>query len=93
VDCSGGPDEEKNPETAFANKKNALLKLAQESPVCKTIVFCNKVLPFPLSLSQNLGRDSLPFSSVCKTIVFCHKVLSELYVLGLSCEQFFYLHI
>lgn len=43
VDCSGDANEEKNPETAFTNKKNALLKLVQESPVRKTIVFCNKV--------------------------------------------------
>ncbi|KAJ1696035.1 hypothetical protein LUZ63_012733 [Rhynchospora breviuscula] len=43
VDCSGDANEEKNPETAFANKKNALLKLIQDSPVRKTIVFCNKI--------------------------------------------------
>ncbi|XP_078162140.1 DEAD-box ATP-dependent RNA helicase 50-like [Carex rostrata] len=43
VDCSGDANEEKNPETAFTNKKNALLKLVQESPVRKTIVFCNKI--------------------------------------------------
>lgn len=34
---------EKNPETAFLNKKSALLQLAEESPVPRTIVFCNKV--------------------------------------------------
>ncbi|KAF3336182.1 DEAD-box ATP-dependent RNA helicase 50 [Carex littledalei] len=43
VDCSGDANEEKNPETAFTNKKNALLKLVHESPVRKTIVFCNKI--------------------------------------------------
>ncbi|KAJ3687412.1 hypothetical protein LUZ61_016576 [Rhynchospora tenuis] len=43
VDCSGNANEERNPETAFANKKNALLKLIQDSPVRKTIVFCNKI--------------------------------------------------
>ncbi|KAJ3681304.1 hypothetical protein LUZ60_015793 [Juncus effusus] len=43
VDCSGADDEEKSPETAFNNKKNALLQLLKESPVPKTIVFCNKI--------------------------------------------------
>ncbi|RAL49168.1 hypothetical protein DM860_017198 [Cuscuta australis] len=43
VDCSGGDEQEKSPETAFLNKKNALLQLAEESPVPKTIVFCNKI--------------------------------------------------
>ncbi|ONK78823.1 uncharacterized protein A4U43_C02F22800 [Asparagus officinalis] len=42
VDCSG-EGMEKNPETAFINKKSALLQLAEESPVAKTIVFCNKI--------------------------------------------------
>ncbi|GAB2294200.1 hypothetical protein Dimus_028418 [Dionaea muscipula] len=43
VDCSGDEGMEKTPETAFVNKKSALLKLAEESPVSKTIVFCNKI--------------------------------------------------
>lgn len=43
VDCSGDDNEEKNPETAFSNKKTALLKIIEESPVRKTIVFCNKI--------------------------------------------------
>jgi hypothetical protein len=47
VDCSGNDNDEKNPETAFSNKKTALLKIIEESPVRKTIVFCNKVVPFP----------------------------------------------
>lgn len=47
VDCSGDDNEEKNPETAFSNKKTTLLKIIEESPVRKTIVFCNKVSPFP----------------------------------------------
>ncbi|KAL0919802.1 hypothetical protein M5K25_011922 [Dendrobium thyrsiflorum] len=43
LDCSGIEGEEKNPATAFLNKKTALLQLAEESPVPKTIVFCNKI--------------------------------------------------
>ncbi|EPS70034.1 hypothetical protein M569_04728, partial [Genlisea aurea] len=43
VDCSGGEETEKSPDAAFLNKKNALLELARESPVMKTIVFCNKI--------------------------------------------------
>lgn len=44
IDCSGDENSEKTPDTAFLNKKNALLRLVEESPVTKTIVFCNKVL-------------------------------------------------
>ncbi|XP_006649246.1 DEAD-box ATP-dependent RNA helicase 50 [Oryza brachyantha] len=43
VDCSGDDNEEKNPETAFSNKKSALVKIIEESPVRKTIIFCNKI--------------------------------------------------
>ncbi|KAJ0976499.1 hypothetical protein J5N97_018464 [Dioscorea zingiberensis] len=43
VDCSGDVEGEKSPDTAFQNKKSALLQLVQESPVCRTIVFCNKI--------------------------------------------------
>ncbi|KAH6795471.1 hypothetical protein C2S51_036457 [Perilla frutescens var. frutescens] len=43
IDCSGDENTEKSPDTAFLNKKNALLQLAQGSPVTKTIVFCNKI--------------------------------------------------
>nr|GME13976.1 DEAD-box ATP-dependent RNA helicase 50 [Ipomoea batatas] len=43
VDCSGEEGSEKTPDTAFLNKKNALLQLVEESPVPKTIVFCNKI--------------------------------------------------
>ncbi|KAF8392757.1 hypothetical protein HHK36_023106 [Tetracentron sinense] len=43
VDCSGDDRTEKTPDTAFLNKKSALLQLAEESPVSKTIVFCNKI--------------------------------------------------
>lgn len=43
VDCSGGNGTEKTPDTAFLNKKSALLQLVKQSPATKTIVFCNKV--------------------------------------------------
>ncbi|KAA8517585.1 hypothetical protein F0562_017785 [Nyssa sinensis] len=43
VDCSGNEGMERTPETAFLNKKSALLQLVEESPVGKTIVFCNKI--------------------------------------------------
>ncbi|XP_030520997.1 DEAD-box ATP-dependent RNA helicase 50 [Rhodamnia argentea] len=43
IDCSGNEDSEKTPDTAFLNKKSALIQLAEESPVTKTIVFCNKI--------------------------------------------------
>ncbi|OMO77542.1 hypothetical protein COLO4_25110 [Corchorus olitorius] len=42
VDCSG-EGTIRTPETAFLNKKNALLKLVEGNPACKTIVFCNKI--------------------------------------------------
>eukprot|EP00250_Pteridium_aquilinum_P013272 c21243_g2_i2 orf=109-2280(+) len=41
VDCSG--QGEKTPETAYENKKKALLQLVEQQPVSKTIVFCNKI--------------------------------------------------
>lgn len=41
VDCSG--DGEKTPETAFENKKRALLQLVEQQSVFKTVVFCNKI--------------------------------------------------
>ncbi|KNA08832.1 hypothetical protein SOVF_159200 [Spinacia oleracea] len=43
VDCSGNEESEKTPETAFSNKKSALLRLAEESRVSRTIIFCNKI--------------------------------------------------
>ncbi|KAL8511023.1 hypothetical protein ACS0TY_017741 [Phlomoides rotata] len=43
IDCSGDENSERTPDTAFLNKKNALLRLLEESPVTKTIVFCNKI--------------------------------------------------
>ncbi|KAH7293975.1 hypothetical protein KP509_28G050700 [Ceratopteris richardii] len=41
VDCSG--EGEKNPETAYENKKEALRQLIEQQPVSKTIIFCNKI--------------------------------------------------
>lgn len=43
VDCSGDNGTEKTPETAFLNKKEALLQLVENNSVSKTIIFCNKV--------------------------------------------------
>ncbi|KAK4486914.1 hypothetical protein RD792_006223 [Penstemon davidsonii] len=43
IDCSGDDTTERSPDTAFLNKKNALLQLVEQSPVTKTIVFCNKI--------------------------------------------------
>lgn len=43
VDCSGEEGTEKTPDTAFDNKRSALLKLVNEIPVAKTIIFCNKI--------------------------------------------------
>ncbi|KAH0854458.1 hypothetical protein HID58_069225, partial [Brassica napus] len=43
VDCSGDDYAEKTPETAFQNKKAALLQIIEENPVAKTIIFCNKI--------------------------------------------------
>ncbi|KAG6758783.1 hypothetical protein POTOM_035244 [Populus tomentosa] len=43
VDCSGEIEAEKTPETAYLNKKSALLQLVEQSPVSKTIIFCNKI--------------------------------------------------
>ncbi|XP_024968116.1 DEAD-box ATP-dependent RNA helicase 50 [Cynara cardunculus var. scolymus] len=43
VDCSGEEGMEKTPDTAFLNKKSALLKLVDGGPVTKMIIFCNKI--------------------------------------------------
>ncbi|GJX39989.1 DEAD-box ATP-dependent RNA helicase 50 [Tanacetum coccineum] len=43
VDCSGEEGIEKTPDTAFHNKKSALLKLVEEGPITKMIIFCNKI--------------------------------------------------
>ncbi|KAL1211913.1 DEAD-box ATP-dependent RNA helicase 50 [Cardamine amara subsp. amara] len=43
ADCSGDDNAEKSPETAFQNKKSALLQIIEENPVPKTIIFCNKI--------------------------------------------------
>lgn len=44
VDCSGEDGQEKTLDTAFLNKKAALLQLAEKNRVPRTIVFCNKVI-------------------------------------------------
>ncbi|KAL0665140.1 hypothetical protein Bca4012_101978 [Brassica carinata] len=41
--CSGDDNAEKTPETAFQNKKAALLQIIEENLVAKTIIFCNKI--------------------------------------------------
>ena len=44
IDCSGPPEQERNPETAFENKRLALLKaLEQNSDAERTLVFCNSI--------------------------------------------------
>ncbi|XP_050216875.1 DEAD-box ATP-dependent RNA helicase 50 [Mercurialis annua] len=43
VDCSGQHGEDRTPETAFNNKRTALLQVIEQRPVLKTIVFCNKI--------------------------------------------------
>lgn len=43
VDCSGEDGQEKTLDTAFLNKKAALLQLAEKNRVPRTIVFCNKI--------------------------------------------------
>ncbi|GAV69112.1 DEAD domain-containing protein/Helicase_C domain-containing protein [Cephalotus follicularis] len=42
VDCSGDVTV-KTPDTAFINKKSALLQLVEKTPVPKTLIFCNKI--------------------------------------------------
>ncbi|XP_015574759.2 DEAD-box ATP-dependent RNA helicase 50 isoform X2 [Ricinus communis] len=43
VDCSGEIGADRTPETAFLNKKSALLQVVEQRPVLKSIVFCNKI--------------------------------------------------
>ncbi|XP_052183296.1 DEAD-box ATP-dependent RNA helicase 50 [Diospyros lotus] len=43
LDCSGDEETEKTPDTAFQNKRSALLQLVEQSLVSKTIIFCNKI--------------------------------------------------
>ncbi|PHT62273.1 hypothetical protein T459_33884 [Capsicum annuum] len=43
VDYSGDETTKKSPDTAFLNKKNALLQLVEDNPVPKIIIFCNKI--------------------------------------------------
>ena len=69
VDCSGDDNEEKNPETAFLNKKSALVKIVEESPVCKTIIFCNKVAPVP-----NMFMDGSIMVWLITTSLLCFSI-------------------
>lgn len=56
VDCSGEEQDDKTPESAFVNKRKALLQLVEERPVAKTIIFCNKVR----NLSRGLDHHERP---------------------------------
>lgn len=61
VDCSGNEESEKTPETAFSNKKSALLRLAEESRVSRTIIFCNKVTwLLSFSVAHTLDSSLIP---------------------------------
>ncbi|XP_076935663.1 DEAD-box ATP-dependent RNA helicase 50 [Bidens hawaiensis] len=63
VDCSGDDGMEKTQDTAFFNKKSALLKLVEEGPVTKTIIFCNKIETCRKveNVLTRLNRKALPF--------------------------------
>ena len=43
IDCSGAAAQEKNPETAFENKRLALLRSLEQTTAERTIVFCNTI--------------------------------------------------
>ncbi|OWM63227.1 hypothetical protein CDL15_Pgr010627 [Punica granatum] len=43
VDCSGEDGAEKTSESAFENKKSALIQIVEETTVPKTIIFCNRI--------------------------------------------------
>lgn len=43
VDCSGPPDQERNMETAFENKRLALLRALDQSTADRTLIFCNTI--------------------------------------------------
>ena len=43
IDCSGPPNQEKNAETAFENKRLALLRALEQSNAERTIIFCNTI--------------------------------------------------
>ena len=79
VDCSGDDNAEKTPETAFQNKKVALLQIIEENLVAKTIIFCNKVCPslLFLLLLNHFENLILMFES-CTLCIFqietCRKV-------------------
>ena len=43
VDCSGPMSQEKNSETAFENKRLALLRALEQTPTERTVIFCNTI--------------------------------------------------
>ena len=43
IDCSGSPAQEKNSDTAFENKRLALLRSLEQTVAERTIVFCNTI--------------------------------------------------
>ena len=43
VDCTGPSTQEKSPETAFENKRLALLRAIEQNPCERTLIFCNTI--------------------------------------------------
>ena len=43
IDCSGPANQEKNSETAFENKRLALLRALEQTPTERTVIFCNTI--------------------------------------------------
>jgi ATP-dependent RNA helicase DDX18/HAS1 len=43
IDCSGPASQEKNSETAFENKRLALLRALEQTPTERTVIFCNTI--------------------------------------------------
>jgi len=43
IDCSGASTQEKTPETAFENKRLALLRSLEQTTTERTVVFCNTI--------------------------------------------------
>lgn len=86
VDCSGEEGTEKTPDTAFLNKKSALLKLVDEGPVTKMIIFCNKIETCRKveNALRRINRKVLPFHAalaqdlrVANMEEFCHSQLKN----------------
>ena len=84
VDCSGEDEIERNPETAFLNKKSALLHLVEGRPVSKTIVFCNKVHSSSYALGA-LCNSSI--AGLCLTVIFAK--LSVSYLINMHKESIY----